>query len=274
MNSEDLMAYQKTITDTYDERSANHDKSEWHRTTALRLVEELPPRPGDSVLDIATGTGTIAFHTASLVDPNGKVVGIDLSQGMLEQANAKLSTSGLHNIEFILADAENLGFPPNSFDRIYCASAFFWILDPLVTLKHWRDLLKPGGGLGFHALPETSYVWVSEVRNVLAKYGIEYGLNKPTGSLDKCHQLLAEAGFKNINIRFEKHGNYISLAQAKDAWLQEDHFSPGQHPNPLVGVPADIVAQAQRDYESRLAELNTDKGVWNDISMYYVYAEK
>jgi hypothetical protein len=135
-------------------------------------------------------------------------------------------------------------------------------------------LLKPGGCLGFHALPETSYVWVSEVRNVLANYGISYVLNKPTGSVEKCDQLLTEAGFRKINIREEKEGWFIPLEQAKSTWLQEDHFSPGQHPNPLVGVPDDILAQAKRDYEARLEELNTDKGVWNDISMYYIHAKK
>jgi ubiquinone/menaquinone biosynthesis C-methylase UbiE len=67
MNTEDLQAYRQYIAHTYDKRSANHDNSEWHKTTALRLVEDLPPRRGDSVLDIATGTGTIAFQAASLV---------------------------------------------------------------------------------------------------------------------------------------------------------------------------------------------------------------
>ncbi|HEY5603389.1 MAG TPA: methyltransferase domain-containing protein [Gammaproteobacteria bacterium] len=274
MNIEDLQAYHKTITDTYDERSTNHDKSEWHRNMALRLVEDLPPRPGDSVLDIATGTGTIAFHTASLVGPNGKVVGIDLSEGMLTQANAKLSASGLRNLEFILADAENLKFPPNSFDRMYCASAFFWILDPVATLKHWRDLLKPGGRLGLHALPDTCCVWVTVARQVLANYGISYVLNEPTGTMDKCRQLLVDSGFKNIDIREENVGKFIPLEQAKSAWIKKDDFSPGQHPNPLVNVSPKIVAQAQRDYEARLDALNTDQGVWNDLTSYYIYGQK
>jgi ubiquinone/menaquinone biosynthesis C-methylase UbiE len=274
MNSEDLRAYHKTITDTYNERSRTYDESEWHRKTALRLVADLPPRPGDRVLDIATGTGTIALHAASRVGPHGKVVGIDLSEGMLAQARAKLSASGHDHLEFIRVDAENLGFPPNSFDRMYCASAFFWILDPVATLKHWRGLLKPGGGLGFHALPETSYVWVSVTREVLANYGISYILNTPTGTLDKCRQLLVDSGFRKFDIREEKMGYFIPLEQAKGAWLTKDEFSPGQHPNPLVNVSPEIVAQAQRDYDAKMEELDTDKGVWNDITMYYVYAEK
>ncbi len=52
MHIDNLQAYHKHITDTYDERSAGHDNSEWHRKTSLKLVEELPPRVGDFVLDI------------------------------------------------------------------------------------------------------------------------------------------------------------------------------------------------------------------------------
>lgn len=61
MNTDDISAYHKYITDTYDERSGNHDKSEWYRQLALKLVNELPPGSGDSVLDIATVIGTIAL---------------------------------------------------------------------------------------------------------------------------------------------------------------------------------------------------------------------
>jgi len=274
MNVDDLQAYHQHITDTYDERSGNHDKSEWHRKTALRLIEELPPRSGDRVLDIGTGTGTIAFHAASLVGPNGKVVGIDLSKGMLNQANQKLAASNLRNLEFVLADAERLELPSNSFDRMYCASAFFCILDPVGTLRHWYDLLGPGGGLGFHALPETSYFWVSVARNVLAKYGFTYALNTPTGTIEKSRQLLIEAGFSEVDIREQKSGYFIPLENAKKTWIQENDFVPGQYPHPVSNVPPEILTQCQRDYEASIEELSTDKGVWNDVSMYYIYARK
>lgn len=275
MNIEDLQPYQKYIANTYDEGSGNHDKSEWHRKTALKLVEELPPHAGDSVLDIGTGTGTIAFHAASLVGSDGRVVGVDLSKGMLAEANKKLIASGLDNLEFILADAEHLEFSGNRFDRIYCASAFFCVLEPLATLRHWFDLLKPGGYLGFHALPETSYFWVSEARVVLAKHGFPYLLNTATGTMEKTRQLLSEAGFRDIDIREQNYGYYVPIEKARQSWIQREDFAPGQYPHPLNEVPSDIVSKCKRDYEARIEKLNTDdKGVWNDISMYYVYARK
>ena len=274
MKTEDLQAYHKHITDTYDERSGNHDNSVWHRKLALRLVDELPPNIGDKVLDIATGTGTIAFHTASIVGPNGKVIGVDISRGMLAQANAKLSALSSPNLKFELADAEKLGYPDNSFDRIYCASAFFCMLEPLATLQHWHGLLKPGGALGFHALPETSYFWITEARKLLAKYGYPYVINTATGSLEKTEKLLVEAGFRNIDIRVEESGYFMPLEKAKDSWIDEADFIPGQYPHPVKDVPPEVMTQCQQEYEAEIEALNTNDGVWNDISMYYIYAYK
>ena len=274
MKNENRQAYLQHISSTYDERSGEHDSSKWHRKTALRLVKDMPPDIGDSVLDVATGTGTIAFKSAILVGSGGKVVGVDISKGMLAEANKKLSASGLDNLEFVLADAEHLEFPDNSFDRIYCASAFFCILEPLKTLRHWNDLLKPGGALCFHALPETSYFWVSIARSVLAECGYQYRLNMPTASAEKSQQLLTAAGFSKIDIQEEKSGYYVPFDDAIKSWLTEDGFTPGQYPHPLANVPPDILAQCQREYEERIKALNTDEGVWNDISMYYIYARK
>ena len=274
MNTEELQAYHKHLTDIYDERSGNHDKSEWHRKSALKLVEEMPPKAGDFVLDIGAGTGSLAFHAAALVNPNGKVIGMDLSRGMIAQANAKLKQSGLQNLEFILGDMEQLDFPNNSFDKMYCASVFFCVLDPLATLRHWYNLLKPGGGLGFHAIPETAYFWVSEARRVLDKYGLPYLLNTPTGTIEKSRDLLMEAGFKKVDIREEVSGYYVPLEQAKQSWITLGTFAPGQYPHPVSNVPTEILNECQREYEARIEQLNTDEGVWNDTTMYYVYAYK
>jgi len=274
MDTQDLQVYHKHITDTYDSRSANHDNSVWHRKTALKLIDDMPPASGDAVLDIGTGTGTIAFHAASLVGPEGKVVGVDLSPGMLEQANIKLANSDFKHLEFVLADAEQLSFSPNSFDRIYCASAFFCVLEPRDTLRRWHDLLKPGGILGFHALPANSYYWLREARKVFTKYGFPFLINDATATAEKSEKLLNDAGFSAIDIRFEELGDYHTAEQARDSWIKASDFFPGQYPHPVVNVPPDKFAQCQQEYAANIEQLITEKGIWNDVSMYYIYASK
>ena len=92
--------------------------------------------------------------------------------------------------------------------------------------------------------------------------------------LKTCEHLLIGAGLESYTLHEEKLGQFISPEQAKKAWLNKEDFSPGQHPNPLVDVDPAIVKQAQQDYDARIDELTTDKGVWNDLSMFYIYAVK
>lgn len=274
MNSKDLQAYHKHVTDVYDERSSKHDNSQWHRATALKLINDMPPKSGDVVLDIGTGTGTIAYRAASLVGPNGRVVGIDLSTGMLNQAKARLAESGFDNLEFVLADAEQVSFPDNRFDRMYCASAFFCILDPLSTLRRWHRFLKPDGILGFHAQPETSYFWVREARKVFKRHGYPYLINDATATIEKSEKLLKDAGYRAVDIRVEESGFYKSAEDARNSWIQAGSFFPGQYPHPVTNVPPDVLAQCKQEYEENIEALITEKGIWNDISMYYIYAHK
>ncbi len=267
-------AYQKLIVDSYDERSKNYDNSEWHRNMAIQLVDYAPPAEGQKVLDLATGTGTIAFHAAALVAEMGTVTGIDISKSMIAKCNEKLKDSKLQNLDFIYADAENLEFKANSFDRIYCASAFFWMSHPLAALRHWIELLKPDGRLGFHAWPDNSEIWGNISRKVLKNYGINYTIHQATGSVEKCRQMLELAGYKNIEIHEVKDGRFLSLQDAKGSLLNESDYAPGQYPHPLKNVPEEILTQAQVDFDIEVEKLNTDKGVWHDMSMFYVFGQK
>ncbi|MEB3180930.1 MAG: methyltransferase domain-containing protein [Nostocaceae cyanobacterium] len=144
----DLLAlneYKQQIADLYNRRSHTYDNGDWHPRIAHRLVEHANILQGQQVLDIATGTGMVAIEAAQLVGLEGRVVGVDISPGMLAQARHKVEMLGLSNIEFQLADAEALSFPDNSFDRVLCSSAFIWMSDLSGVLRHWYDVLKPGG---------------------------------------------------------------------------------------------------------------------------------
>jgi len=271
----DSNAYHKTITDSYDERSKDYDDSEWHRGLALQTVDYDPPAKGHTVLDIATGTGTIAFYAADLVGAEGSVTAIDISKGMLRKCREKLADSNFKNLQFEYGDAENLNFKLNSFDRIYCSSAFFWMSHPQAALRHWFELLKSGGVVGFNAWPDNSFVWGAGRRRALKKYGIDYTIHQATGTIQKCKQMLELAGFENIQIHEVKDGRYFPVENGYDSLVINDKdYAPGQYPHPLAGLSEDILRKAVADIKAEAKEIATEKGIWHDMTMYYIYGQK
>jgi len=270
----DRQGYHRTITDSYDERSKNYNNSEWHRGIAIQAVDYCPPSSGDHVLDVATGTGSIAFYAAGLVGPAGHVIGVDISRGMLDKCNEKLSASALNNLEFMYADGENLDFSANSFDRIYCTSAIFWMSNLQATLRHWLELLKPGGHVGFNATPSSSFFWGEGARRAMAKHGLEYTCNIPAGDDDNARDILELAGFENFRLYEEKSGHYLKVGDTIGNFLNLESYAPGQYPHPLEGMTEETRQRIQKDYEAEVRARATDEGAWHDTTQYYIYGQK
>lgn len=111
-------------------------------------------------------------------------------------------------------------------------------------------------------------------QKVAQKYGISFVNNKPTGTVEKCQNLLQQAGFETIDIKVEQDGSYISLDEAKKMWLGVSHPTPGQYPPPLSQLSLEQLAQAKAEFETELEALQTEQGVWNDITIFYVYGRK
>jgi ubiquinone/menaquinone biosynthesis C-methylase UbiE len=270
-----LDEYKQQIADLYSGRSAGYDNGAWHPRIAHRLVEYADIQPGQQVLDLATGTGMVAIEAAQIVGNEGHVIGIDIATGMVDRARQKVTALGLNNIEFQIADAEDLSFPDDSFDRIFCSSAFIWMSDLLGALQHWHRLLKPGGRLGFHAFADTAFIGGTVSQQILEKYGVSLLLSKPTGTVKKCHDLLQQAGFESIDIKTEPDGNYISLEKAKTMWAGNPSFpAPGQFPNPSIELTAEQLAQAKVEFDAELERLQTPQGIWDDGTIFYVFGQK
>jgi ubiquinone/menaquinone biosynthesis C-methylase UbiE len=275
MNQEiDLNQHKQEIADLYSRRSQTYDDGDWHPEIAHRLIEYAQISRGQQVLDIATGTGMVAIEAAQLVGSEGRVVGVDISTGMLEQAKRKVEALGLSNIELILADAEKLNFSANTFDVVLCSSALIWMADIPAALRIWYRLLKPSGLIGFHAFADTAFVEGVTVQKIVEKYGISLAFNKPTGTVEKCHDLLATAGFEEIEIKVEQNGFYISLEQAKRMWSGGSHPAPGQFPNPLSQLSSEQLEQVKAELATQLEALVTEQGIWNDIIIFYTFGRK
>jgi len=216
----------------------------------------------------------VALRVAQIVGLQGLVVGVDISTGMLEQAEKNARALNLGNVELKLVDAEALDFIENSFDHIFCSSAFIWMANLQAALSHWYKFLKPGGQISFHAFADTSFVGGVVLQNVSERHGISYSMNRPTGTVEKCQNLLHLSGFEMIEIRIEHDGGFISLEAAKSMWAGSSHPAPGQFPNPLSKLSPEQLSQVHAEFENELQAMETEQGVWNDITTFYVFGRK
>ncbi|HLB41332.1 MAG TPA: bifunctional demethylmenaquinone methyltransferase/2-methoxy-6-polyprenyl-1,4-benzoquinol methylase UbiE [Gammaproteobacteria bacterium] len=118
-----------------------------HRLWKQRVVREANLRPGQIVLDVATGTGDLAKLFAKTVGTTGKVVMTDVNETMLALGRDKLTDAGFLNVEYIQANGEQLPFHNNYFDCISIAFGLRNITDKTAVLLSLYRILKPGGKL-------------------------------------------------------------------------------------------------------------------------------
>lgn len=111
---------------------------------AENLLARAAPQERENVLDVACGTGIVARMAAEATGPQGRVVGADLNNGMLDIARAKSSEAG-KTIEWIEADVASLPFDDASFEVAICQQGLQFFPDKLTALKEIRRVLRPGG---------------------------------------------------------------------------------------------------------------------------------
>lgn len=117
-----------------------------HHLWRNRLVKESKVRPGDSVLDCATGTGDLAIAFKKAVGPSGAVIGTDFCAEMLAPAPAKAERLGL-KIQFEQADVTRLPYASESFDVASISFGIRNVENPSKGLSEMARVLKPGGRL-------------------------------------------------------------------------------------------------------------------------------
>jgi len=115
-----------------------------HSAWRKKTVEMSGAKPGDQILDCATGTGDLAFEFKKRVGHTGNVTGTDFCREMIEQAPAKADKKQLV-VKFEVADAMDLPYEDNSFNVASIAFGIRNVDDPLQCLKEMARVVKKGG---------------------------------------------------------------------------------------------------------------------------------
>jgi demethylmenaquinone methyltransferase/2-methoxy-6-polyprenyl-1,4-benzoquinol methylase len=119
-----------------------------HRLWKRFTIELAAARPGQTILDIAGGTGDLSYAFAKKVGPDGLVVLADINESMLNVGRDRLTDRGIAgNLQYAQADAQYLPFPDNTFDCITIAFGLRNVTDKDLALRSMLRVLKPGGRL-------------------------------------------------------------------------------------------------------------------------------
>jgi ubiquinone/menaquinone biosynthesis C-methylase UbiE len=209
--------------ETYN-AAADHFDSDalgfWDRI-GRRTIERLELPAGATVLDVGCGTGASALPAAERVGPQGRVIGVDLADRLLEIGRAKAERRKLRNIQFQSGDMEHLGFPDGHFDAVVCVFAIFFVPDMATQLRELWRMVRPAGRLaiatwGLRMFEPGTSVWWDAVREVRPDLVPAVSPWERITTPQAVGELLREAGIAEMVVTAED--SHQTLRSPDDWW--------------------------------------------------------
>jgi SAM-dependent methyltransferase len=255
----DLDSYREYSRETWNQTAPGWEaRREWVMDITAPvsnwLVEKIDARPGETVLEIAAGTGDLGHELAKRVGSDGRLVSTDFSAEMLDVARRQGSALGLGNVEYRVLDAEKMDLDDDSVDAAVCRFGYMLMADPAAALAQTRRVLREGGRLAFA-------VWSTPDRNpwaaVAGRTIVELGHMPPPepgapgvfamGDPGRIRELVTGAGFGEPEI--EEIAFAFRYADADDYWDSIMRLS-GQ----LARVIRGLTEEEQNTTRSAVAE--------------------
>lgn len=254
------------IKATFDTVAALYDCDalRFFRHAAAILPEVFDFEGGESVLDVAAGTGIPALSMAPHL-PRGTVTAVDLSEGMLAQAAAKCHAKGFTNVVVQQMDMTAMTFPDVTFDAANCSFGVFFVEDMSGTLRHIAAKVKPGGKVVTTHFRAGSFAPLVDLflRRVEA-----YGLPAPppgwlrVASEEQNIELFEAAGLAQPNVASHNVGYY--LHDAAQWW--EVIWNAGFR-SLIAPLDEERLARFRQEHLAEVSELMTADGLLLDIGV-------
>lgn len=186
-----------------------------------RLTEVADVRPGQTVLDVACGRGASLLPAARRAGPRGEVLGVDLSQGMVDELGRDIRARGLDNADVRLMDAEHLTLPTGAFDHVLAGFCVYFFPHLEQALAEMRRVLKPGGRLTLSTWGTTplEWRWVDDLIGTYlpeAQAENEAEGQPPFADPGEMHALAQSAGL--VRIEVVKEAEVFTYADGDEWW--------------------------------------------------------
>ncbi len=238
-------------------------------------------RPDEQVLDIGCGSGTSTFALAQQVGPTGHVLGVDISEQLLEIARA--AAPDHTPVAFRCADAATAALPRGQFDLLFSRFGVMFFDNPVAAFAHMRGALKPGGRVAFvcwRGAQENDWVRLpmTAIRDIVEPARTDPDAPGPFafGDRQRLADILAAAGFTAIDIApFDTalpYGRGASREAAIDDAL-DMAFQVGPLSRALADQSDDIRARAADAVRAAFAKRPGETSVLIDGAAWVVTAK-
>ncbi|MGW1354597.1 class I SAM-dependent methyltransferase [Streptomyces sp. NPDC002409] len=227
------------------------------------------------VLDVGCGTGQTTRLAAQRAH-DGNVVGIDLSEPMLERARRDAAAEGLDNVTFEQGDAQVHPFPDRGFDVLISRGGVMFFADHVAAFTHLRHALVPAGRLAFlgpqPAGPDSSYARATAALSPFLREASP--ASRGMGSLldpARIRQVLAASGFTDIEVASVE----APMTFGADAGDAADFiFSMGPTHYNLRNVDPTTITRVRAEVHDALTEFETPEGVCIPGAVWIVTAAR
>lgn len=157
-------------------------------------------KPGDTVIDLGSGAGNDVFVARQLVGEKGRVIGVDMTETMIEKAEANKKKLGVTNVEFRYGDIEHLPIEPNTADVVISNCVLNLVPDKAKAFSEIMRVLKPGGHFSISDVVITGQL-PAKIQSAAEMYA-----GCVAGALLKEEYLgiIDKTGFKKVRVKKEK----------------------------------------------------------------------
>lgn len=248
-----------------------------------RAISASVVKADERVIDVGCGCGDTSFELARRVGQDGYVLGVDVSEPILERAKSRMGTETKASIKFEREDAQVHRFKEASFDLIFSRFGVMFFENPAAAFSNLQSALKPGGRLAFVCWqPARENSWVSLPASVAAGHipmPAPPGPDEPGpfsfGEPERVRKILNDAGFENSV--FDKYDTQFKIGAS--GGLDEAIEFIMQ-----IGPTARMIAEADADEATRsriaddlrtsLKSYDTGQGLALDAKAWVVTARK
>lgn len=229
-NDREGLAWQRGIWDRYP-AIYQREIDQRFAPVVEQVIRRAALSSGQGVLDLGTGTGSVALRAAPMIAPDGAVVGVDLSAEMLAVAQHRAAELGLTNVQFHEGRAEVIPAEDGVFDVVLASLSLMYAIDRTAAAREIARVLRPGGRL-------VAAVWAGPEQCDLVQFQHTAGRFAPTppvpgvgpGALADPTPFLRQLAEAGIEARVETETLGFDFDNFTQAWDVMAHVTTSQLP--------------------------------------------